>query len=210
MSGKSNIDYGANYDQIMNDIQGLDFSNGIPSDFLNTHNFLSRFASMIINAENPLNQLVLDKALGLKTNATNTQSCQTTSIINAWAVNTENGISGQNILNVLQRNEDGTFGEEGFVGSDGRLLSIWGLGFNMGKELKLDSYITAGDTKIIPPNILENLSVGAIVGVSKNMKRDEHFLFANWSYTIDAMDHTRPAASEYTIRSHRVLYWQSY
>lgn len=194
----------------MKDIQGLDFTNGIPADFLNIHNFVSRFASMTFNAENPLNQLVLDKAIGLTTNSSSTKSCQTTSILNAWAVNTKNGITGQNILNVLQKNKDGMFGKGGFVGKDGRLRSIWGLGFYMRKELKLNSYITAGNEKIIPSSLLENLSVGAIVGVSKKMNQDDHFLFTNWYYTIDAMNHTRPAASEYTVRRHRVLYWQSY
>ncbi len=211
LSGLSNIDYGANYDQIMIDIYGMDLSNGVSDEFLATHNFQSRFENMVFNKDNPLNQLVLDKALGLRTTASNTQSCQTTAVLNAWAVNTENGITGKNISNVLKKNSDGTFGEGGFVGDDGRLKSIWGLGYYMGKELGTKQYITSGDDKIIPPNILVNMNVGAIVGLQRNENvRDDHYVYRDWSVTIDSMNHTRPVAAEYTDYSCRPLYWADY
>ncbi len=211
LSGLSNIDYGANYDQIMKDIYGKDLSNGISADFLETHNFQSRFENMVFNKDNPLNQLVLDKALGLKTDSKSTKSCQTTAVLNAWAVNTENGITGKNILNVLNKNSDGTFGEGGFVDTDGSLLSIWGLGYYMGKELGTTQYITSCDEKIIPPNILVNMSVGAIVGLQRNESgNDDHYVYRDWSITIDSMDHTRSTASEYTDYNCRPLYWAEY
>lgn len=211
ISGLSNIDYGANYDQIMNDIYGLDLSNGLPSEFLETHNFLSIFENVVFNKDNSLNQLVLDKALGLKTDSKSTKSCQTTSVLNAYAFNTENGITGKNILNVLQKNSNGTFGKGGIVGTDGGLESIWGLGYYMGKELGTKQYITAGDEKIIPPNILVNMSVGAIFGLQRNESgQDDHYVYRNWSVTIDPMNHTRSAASEYTDYSCRPLFWVNY
>lgn len=211
LSGLSSIEYGANYDQIMNDIYGLDLSNGLPSEFLETHNFNLRFENTVFNKNNPLNQLLLDKALGLTTTPSSTKSCQTTAVIYAWAVNTENGITGKNILNVLQKNSNGTFGKGGIVGTDGGLESIWGLGYYMGKELGTKQYITAGDEKIIPPNILVNMSVGAIFGLQRNESgQDDHYVYRNWSVTIDPMDHTRSAASEYTDYSCRPLFWANY
>lgn len=81
----------------------------------------------------------------------------------------------------------------------------------MGKELNLDKYITAGNEKIIPPNMLVDLSVGALVGVTKNKNQgDMHFVYKNWNTTIDAMDHTRPAATNYFEYSYRPLYWAKY
>lgn len=124
---------------------------------------------------------------------------------------TENGITGKNILNVLQKNSNDTFGKGGIVGTDGGLESIWGLGYYMGKELGTKQYITAGDEKIIPPNILVNISVGAIFGLQRNESgQDDHYVYRNWSVTIDPMDHTRSAASEYTDYSCRPLFWANY
>ena len=211
LSGLSSIEYGANYDQIMNDIYGLDLSNGLPSEFLETHNFNLRFENTVFNKNNPLNQLLLDKALGLTTTSSSTKSCQTTAVINAWAVNTENGITGKNILNVLQKNSDGTFGKRGIVDTDGSLISIWGLGYNMGKELGLNQYITASDDKIIPPNIFVNMNVGVTVGLQANGSGiDEHFVYRNWLITIDSMNHIRSESTKYTEHSYRPLIWVDY
>ena len=81
----------------------------------------------------------------------------------------------------------------------------------MGKELGTKQYITSGDDKIIPPNILVNMNVGAIVGLQRNENvRDDHYVYRDWSVTIDSMDHTRSTASEYTDYSCRPLYWAEY
>lgn len=45
-------------------------------------------------------------------------------------------------------------------------------------------------------NLLANLNVGAIVGLSKDGINDTHFIFKNWRITVDSLNPNRPAAKK--------------
>ena len=59
----------------------------------------------------------------------------------------------------------------------------------------------------IRPTLLANLSTGAIVGLTKSGRKDEHFIYKNWDMSIDSLDPNRSAARRYTENSYRILCW---
>ena len=162
---------------------------------------LRKFEKMIFTRDNPLNQLDLDKALGLETNSRNTVSCQTTAMINAYASSYESGITGKQILMALL-NKDGSFKN---LEHDGSPKSLDGLSRNLAIAMGHDTYLAPSVVKI-KVSILANLKDGAILGWAKNGKStDAHFGYTDWEGTIDSMDPNRPSAKNYTKNTYRIL-----
>ena len=189
---------GLSYDQIMGEISKLDLSNGVPYDYV--------FSKKKFDSNNSVNQLDLDKALGIKSTPKNTQSCQTTALLNAYANNVEGGITGKDILDVLKK-KDESFNDN--LDFDGSLKNINGLSKDLAKKLGLTKMIKADDNKTKPTKIITSI-VGVIVGLTKDGKRDQHFVYKNTEHTVDSLSPDRPSAKKYTENSYRKLSWQGY
>nr|MCR4947630.1 RHS repeat-associated core domain-containing protein [Treponema sp.] len=186
-----------NYDAVMRAIQGMDLRNGVPSDFI--------FENTIFNSSNTLNQLQLDKALGIQSDSRTTQSCQTTAIINAYAINLKNGISGKEIKKALM-NKEGALIDS--LDKDGSPIVLNEVSKALAKSTGNNMYLKSMDTKI-KINGFMDISVGVILGYSKNNDTDSHFGYKNTYITIDSMDPNRPAAQNYTENTYRLLYWSN-
>lgn len=164
---------------------------------------VNQFRFTSFNEKNPLNQLILDKALKIRSTGRSTASCQTTAMINAYGAQIENGITGKQILDALTF--DGklkdTLAEDGSPAS-----SLDSLSADIAKACDLNIYLKP-DNKKIGTSILSNLKDGAILGYSKDGKKDAHFGFKNWQITIDSLDPNRPSAKKYTEHTYRILRW---
>ena len=159
------------------------------------------FKQKVFTRDNPLNQLDLDKALGLKTDSKNTKSCQTTAMINAYAATSENGITGEEILNAIM-NWDGSFKN---LEADGSPTTLYSLSRSLAKSMGLSTYKLPLDVKI-KPTLLANLKDGAILGWSENGKnKDIHFGYIDWQGIIDSLNPNRETDYDYTINSYRIL-----
>lgn len=159
------------------------------------------FKQKVFTRGNPLNQLDLDKALGLDTDSRTTVSCQTTAMINAYASTCEGGITGEQILFALI-NTDGTFKS---LYADGSPKSLDSLSRNIAKAMNRDTYKAPQGSKK-KPTILANLKDGAILGWAKNGKTsDSHFGYTDWISTVDSLDSDRPSAKNYSVNSYRIL-----
>ena len=186
--------YGANYDLIMQELQKEDLNKGISFDFI--------FRHTVFNENNPLNQLAFDKALGIESNSKTTQSCQTVALINGYAVLSPKGILGQSVLNVFSKNNEGPFGS--YLNLDGSPKNLFGISNDLATELQLNQKIIPSNDKM-KVNLLANLNVGAIVGLSKDGINDTHFIFKNWRITVDSLNPNRPAAKKYKENTYRIL-----
>ena len=160
--------------------------------------YLEQFKNTTFTADNPLNQLDFDKALGLQTNSKTTKSCQSTAMINAYAKT--DGITGEQILDAVL-NKDGSFKN---LNSDGSPILLRTLSKSLAKAMGRENYKDPSDYKI-KGTILANLKYGAILGYTKNGKTDDHFGYIDFEKTIDSLDPNRPSAKDYTMRSYRIL-----
>ena len=168
--------------------------------------YLKEFKQTTFTRDNPLNQLDLDKALGLDTDSKTTVSCQTTAMINAYASSCEGGITGEQIISAVM-NKDGSFKN---LDIDGSPTNLDGLSRNLAKAIGRDTYKAPSNAKG-KPTILADLSNGAILGWAKNGKtRDAHFGYIDWTGTVDSMDPNRPAAKNYTVNTYRILKEKNY
>lgn len=169
--------------------------------------FLREFKSQVFTKDNPLNQLDFDKAMRIPSDSKTTQSCFTAAIINAYASNCKNGITGEEICNVFLDiygyfndliDKDGSPNPEKDIDSISKALA---------KEKGMDKYIHLGAKN-------QNLKIwgaaGVITGLSKNgEKKDSHFVYEDKKKgKIDSMDSKRPSAKNYNDNSHRVLIWR--
>ena len=126
----------------------------------NNEEFFYKFKNKIFNANNPLNQLDLDRVLGFKTTLSTTQSCLLTALFNGYGVMLINGISGAQILATIF-DESGNFRKD----SDGKSFikfeksndisapyldgsKLWSFSLNIGNVLNLKQ----GDFNKYDPN----------------------------------------------------------
>ncbi len=183
----------ANYDKIMREVSNLDLRNGTPYKYV--------FSKQKFNANNSLNQLDLDKALDIDSNGSTTKSCQTTALLNAYATNLKNGLTGKDILNALT-NTDGSLNKN--LDTDGSPKDLNALSKDIAREKNLQKYIEAKDKQATPAAETDK-TVGMIVGLTKNGKDDQHFVFKDENGITDSLSPTREAAKDYTERSYRQL-----
>ena len=68
--------------------------------------FLNEFETKVFTKDNPLNQLDFDKVIRFDSDGKTTKSCLTVAIINAYAANCKNGITGKEIINTFLNHDD--------------------------------------------------------------------------------------------------------
>ena len=128
--------------------------------------------------------MVLDKALKILSNGKTTASCQTTGLINAYAVQNKDGITGQQIIAALT--ENGNLKDT--ICSDGSPSNMLeDVSKDLAKSCNLDSYLKPDKNKS-PASLVTNINEGAILGYSKNGKTDSHFGYKDWKNTVDSME----------------------
>lgn len=166
---------------------------------------MSREASFIdqtYTRSNPVNQLDLDNALGINSDGRSTKSCQTTAMINAYAAQNPDGISGAEILSALTT-PDGT--RKSTLASDGSpSRALDDISKDLAQASGRYSYLSVSNNKT--KDLTTNIPNGAILGYTNTKdKRDTHFGYKDGKSTIDSMNPNRRNASNYQENSYRVL-----
>ena len=160
-----------------------------------------QFVSTVFTKENPLNQLLFDEMIGWYGTYEKTSSCQTSALINSYAYNLTEGITGQEILNVFCGENNNLIYYDGSPKSSLNDISV-----AIAKEKKLDKYIHVGNKKN-STNVWGN--AGVITGlVEKGKNIDSHFVFQVQDLILDSLPADRPAAKKYIEHSHIPLYWR--
>ena len=150
-----------------------------------------------------------DRVIKFDSDAKTTQSCLTVAIINSYAANCKNGITGETVVNTFL-NKDSTIKDLiDYDGSPNRYKndSLNDISKALAQEKGLDKYIHVGSKT---RNLKLWGGIGVITGLSKNgEKKDSHFVSENnKTGKIDSMDPERPAAKKYSDNSHRSLNWR--
>lgn len=168
--------------------------------------FIKEFETKTFTKDNPLNQLEFDKVIRFDSDGNTTKSCLTVAIINAYAANCKNGITGKEILNTFLNSDDSlkilidydgspNFDNPNSLNSISKALAI---------EKGLDKYIHIGNKRSV--NTIFG-AIGEIIGLAK--KSFNHFIFKDKNNNkIDSLDPNRPGVNDYKEVSQRALYWR--
>ena len=168
------------------------------------------FSETTFTSKKTLNQLDLDKALGIQSDSSSTKSCQTTAIINAYAAQNEKGITGAQILEALTT-DNGLIDTELLFSDGSPSKSLSAISQNLAKSCGLDYFLEPNPRGKIVNSLLANLENGAILGYSlKESMINVHFGYKSWIITIDSLDANRPSASKYKENSYWVLTWRKF
>ena len=162
------------------------------------------FQQTTFTSSNPVNQLKLDQALGINSTPSTTKSCQTTGMVNAYAAQNIDGITGNQILNALT-NPNGT--HKSTLAPDGSPNLSTGLNpisIDLAKASDRITYLSASGVKTM--DLTTPIPDGAILGYSKiGTAVDVHFGYIDPFVTLDSLNPNRASAATYQNNTYRVL-----
>ncbi len=168
--------------------------------------FIKEFETKTFTKDNPLNQLEFDKVIRFDSDGKTTKSCLTVSIINAYATNCKNGITGKEIVNTFLNNDDSLKDLIDYDGSPNydKPDSLNSISKALANEKGLDKYIHVGNKR--SANTVFG-RIGEIVGLTK--KGFNHFIYKDENKNkIDSLNPNRPGVNDYKEVSQRALSWR--